>query len=307
MRFPCLFCTLLFSAIFICSSNTFAQSGIATSASKSHLQPNTNSPTADFSESIDPQSVKTYSDEQLNETFDKMSLQYSKNAVLFNNIGATYYTRKMYDKAESALRRAIILNNHPAFLVNLSILYDSQGRLTEAVSAAQRAVMQAPRYGRARTQLCELMLVAKRNSDTVLCYDELAKIAPLDSLAQTYYALATLKSGDADRAISLISPLLKGQQTTPLMFDVLGFAFYQKKKFAQASNAFRQGVELDPDSSQLRFNLAMSLTGINDRAGALSQYKLMKDKSPVLADQLYRALYRDKIIYVDGGMASKKP
>jgi len=307
MRFPCLFRTLLFSAIFICSSNTFAQSGIATTVSKSHLQPNTNSPATDFTESIDTQSVKSFSDEQLNETFDKMSLQYSKNAVLFNNIGATYYTRKMYDKAESALRRAIILNNHPAFLVNLSILYDSQGRLTEAVSAAQRAVMQAPRYGRARTQLCELMLVAKRNSDTVLCYDELAKIAPLDSLAQTYYALATLKSGDADRAISLISPLLKGQQTTPLMFDVLGFAFYQKKKFAQASNAFKQGVELNPDSSQLRFNLAMSLTAINDRAGALSQYKLMKDRNPDLADQLYRALYRDEIIYVDGGMASKKP
>ena len=307
MRFASLFCTLLFSAIFICSSNTFAQSGIATTVSKSHLQPNTNSPAPDFTESIDPQSVKSFSDEQLNETFDKMSLQYSKNAVLFNNIGATYYTRKMYDKAESALRRAIILNNHPAFLVNLSILYDSQGRLTEAVSAAQRAVMQAPRYGRARTQLCELMLVAKRNTDTVLCYDELAKIAPLDSLAQTYYALATLKSGDADRAISLISPLLKGQQTTPLMFDVLGFAFYQKKKFTQASNAFKQGVELDPDSSQLRFNLAMSLTAINDRAGALSQYKLMKDRNPDLADQLYRALYRDKIIYVDGGMASKRP
>ena len=307
MRLICIFCVLLLLAIFFTAANAFAQSGIATNVSRTQLRSTASSTAPDFSLSIDPQTIKSYSNEQLNETFEKMSSQYSKNAVLFNNIGATYYDRKMYDKAESALLRAIILNNHPSFLVNLSILYDVQHRFPEAITAAQRAVAQAPRYARARMQLCELMLVSKRNIDTILCYDELSKVSPLDNLAQTYYALATLKSGDADKAISLITPLIKGQQTTPLMFNVLGFAYYQKKKFAQASNAFKQGVELDPDSPQLRFNLAMSLTAVDDRAGALSQYKLMKDKSPDLADQLYRALYRDKIIYVDDAVASKKP
>ena len=200
MRLICIFCVLLLLAIFFTAANAFAQSGIATNVSRTQLRSTASSTAPDFSLSIDPQTIKSYSNEQLNETFEKMSSQYSKNAVLFNNIGATYYDRKMYDKAESALLRAII---HPAFLVNLSILYDAQHRFPEAITAAQRAVAQAPRYARARMQLCELMLVSKRNTDTILCYDELSKVSPLDNLAQTYYALATLKSGDADKAISL--------------------------------------------------------------------------------------------------------
>ena len=49
-------------------------------------------------------SVSSFSDDQLNETFNKMAAVYSKNAVLFNNIGATFYKRQMYDKAELAVR-----------------------------------------------------------------------------------------------------------------------------------------------------------------------------------------------------------
>ena len=105
----------------------------------------------DFSDSIDPMAVSSFSDDQLNETFNKMAAGYSKNAVLFNNIGATFYKRQMYDKAELAVRHAIAINYHPAFLTNLSIIYDTQDRYPEAISAAERAVNQSPRYARART------------------------------------------------------------------------------------------------------------------------------------------------------------
>ena len=91
------------------------------------------------------------------------------------------------------------------------------------------------------------------------------------------------------------------------MFNVLGFAYYQKKHYQQAVDAFKQGVELEPDSPNLRYNLAMALTATDDRIGALSQYKLVKEKDAQVADKLYRNLYRDKIIYVDDVNASKKP
>jgi len=261
---------------------------------------------ADFSEPIDPLTVGSFSDDELTGTFDKMNANYSKNAVLYNNIGATFFSRKMYDKAEAALRRAIIINNHPAFLTNLSILYDTQGRSAEAISAVQRAISQAPRYVRARNQMCELMLMSKRNADTILCFDELSKLEALDTLAQTYYALALVRSGNSEKAISMLSPLASGTEHTPLLFNILGTAYYNKKRYDRASEAFKQGVELDPDSSQLRFNLAISLTAVNNRAGALSQYNLMKQKDPALAEQLYRELNRDKIIYVDKDGAISK-
>ena len=149
--------------------------------------------------------------------------------------------------------------------------------------------------------------MSKRNSDAIICFDEFAKFATLDPMDQTLYALTYLRTGSVDRAISIVSPLAHGPQPTPIMFNVLGFAYYQKKRYQQAVDAFKQGVELEPDSSNLRYNLAMALTATDDRIGALSQYKLVKEKDSQVADKLYRNLYRDKIIYVDDLNGSNKP
>lgn len=267
---------------------------------------NVSPPQADFSYAIDPMSVTSMSDDELNSTFDKMSSQYSKNAVLLNNIGATFYQRKMYDKAEAAIRRAIVLNDHPAFLTNLSIIYDTENRYPEAITAAQRAITQSPRYVRGRTQLCELLLMSKQNADAILCYDELAKITALDDYSQTLYAVANERIGNADKALELITPLVHGPQPTALMFNVFGHALYQRKRYSQAIDAFREGVSIEPDSSAIRYNLAVALETVNDHDGALMQYSLMKTKDTSLADQLYRRLNRNKIIYVNEAIASKK-
>jgi tetratricopeptide (TPR) repeat protein len=294
-------------SIFISAFSTLrAQSQTNTSNSTGSI-PVAATPQADFSESIDPMSVTSFTDDELNATFDKMSAHYSKNAVLFNNIAATYFKRKMYDKAESAIKRAIVITNHPAFLTNLSVIYDNQNRYPEAIAAVQRAIAQSPRYARARTQLCELLMVTKKNADAVLCYDELSKITSLDDYSLTLYAVASERSGNADKALELITPLIRGPQPTALMYNAYGHALYQKKRYAQAVDAFRQGVSIEPDSSIIRYNLAVALESVNDHDGALMQYSLMKTKDTSLADKLYKGLNRNKIIYVNEATASKKP
>ena len=178
--------------------------------------------------------------------------------------------------------------------------------MRDAISAAQRAVTEAPKYVRARAQLCELLILSDKDTEAVPCYGEMAKITKLDELEQTYYAVALMRSGDADQVISLVTPLVSGPQPTALMYNTLGDAFYLKKSYPQAARNFKQGVELDPDNANIRYNLAVVLIAQNDRAGALSQYNLIKRTNPALADQLYRALNRGKIIYVNEGTASKK-
>lgn len=254
---------------------------------------------SDFSYSIDPTSVGSFGDDQLNETFDKMSSQNSKNSLLFNEIGAAYFERNMFDKAEAAVKRAIILNDQPSFLTNLSVIYEKEKRLPDAISAAQRAVAEAPKYVPGRTQLCELMMLSRRDADAVLCYDELKKLTAFDELEQTYYAVALIRSGNTDKVISILTPLVSGSQPTALMYNTLGYALYLQKNYPQAATAFRQSVELEPDNGSLRFNLAVVLMAERDREGALSQYNIIKKKDPSLADQLYRALNSDKVIYAN--------
>jgi tetratricopeptide (TPR) repeat protein len=235
-----------------------------------------------------------------------MSSQNSKNAFLFNEIGAAYFERNMYDKAEAAVKRAISLNDQPSFQTNLSVIYEKESRLPDAISTAQRAVTEAPKYIRARAQLCELLILSKRDTEALACYDEFARITPLDELEQTYYAVGLMHLGDADKVISTLTPLVSGRQPTALMYNTLGYAFYLNKSYPQAATAFKHGVELDPDNPHIRYNLAIVLNAQNDRAGALSQYNLIKRSNPSLADQLYRGLNQDKIIYVNESKTSKK-
>ena len=123
-----------------------------------------------------------------------------------------------------------------------------------------------------------------------------------------------MREGDADRVISILSPLVQAPYPTVLMYNTLGYAYYMKKRYPQAANTFKQAVELDPDNPNIRYNLAIVLTTENDRAGALAQYNLFAALVMVtgapgtatpLADQLYRDLNRDKSIYVNEA-ASKK-
>lgn len=254
----------------------------------------------------DPTTVKTLSDKDLNKLFDRMSTHYSKDAVLFNNIGAAYFERKDYANAEASIRRAIILNDHPAFLTNLSIIYDTQSRYSEALSAAQRAVDQAPRYVRGKVQLCELLLLTKRDADAVLCYNELAKITTLDEYSQTLDAIAYQRTGNADKVIAMMEPLVRQSNATGLMFNTLGYAYFMKKRYREAVDAFRQAVESEPDSSALRYNLAIALDSVNDHDGALMQYSLIKTSDPQRADALLKGLTRNQIIYVDTAAARTK-
>ena len=137
----CRMLVLLLATLLIAThGNVIAQSITGQPSSATQAAIAATKPQTDFSYSIDPLSIKSFSDEQLISTFEKMSAGYSKNAILFNNIGATFYKRKMYDMAEAAFKRAIVLNNDPAFLTNLSIIYDTQNRLTDAIDLAQRAL-----------------------------------------------------------------------------------------------------------------------------------------------------------------------
>src|ERR1051325_9211560 len=56
---------------------------------------------------FDQTKVKELSDQELDDVFGSMVSHFSKDAVLYNNVGASYFERKMYDKAETAVRHAL--------------------------------------------------------------------------------------------------------------------------------------------------------------------------------------------------------
>jgi len=50
---------------------------------------------------------------------------------------------------------------------------------------------------------------------------------------------------------------------------------------------------------EFRYNLAIAALAQRNKTAALSQYAILKQGDPKLADQLYRLLFRDKVISVE--------
>ena len=148
-------------------------------------------------------------------------------------------------------------------------------------------------------------MVTKRNADAVQCYDELAKLTTLDAAAETYYSIALMREGDADRVISILSPLVQAPYPTVLMYNTLGYAYYMKKRAIR-----KRPTPLSRRSSSTRTiqtfgTILRSCSRPKTTVPELAQYNLIKRTATPLADQLYRDLNRDKIIYVNEA-ASKK-
>jgi tetratricopeptide (TPR) repeat protein len=80
----------------------------------------------------------------------------------------------------------------------------------------------------------------------------------------------------------------------------LGLLRYKEKKYGEAVAALKQATEIKPDMGEARFNLALAQMAKSNRAGAISQYRLLEESDPKLAADLYRLLYKDQILYVGG-------
>jgi Flp pilus assembly protein TadD len=227
----------------------------------------------------------------------------NKTDVATLNNSAVQLTReKRFDEAAELLRKAIAANPASYRLHrNLSIVYESMEKKNEALASARTAVDLAPGDPAPLKQLCSVQLAFGLNEEAMHCYENLRDIAKLDAVSQTHYGMSLLRSGKPDRAVPVLVKAAEAVPNNSSALNVLGTAYFAKKQYGKAADAFKQAVEAEPDRPELRFNLAVLQLVLRDRQGALSQYKLLKVQSPQFAEKLYRILFRDKVVFVDGG------
>ena len=84
----------------------------------------------------------------------------------------------------------------------------------------------------------------------------------------------------------------------PSLLNGLGLLRYKERKFDEAAAAFKQATEIDPEMDEARYNLALAQLAKSNRAGALSQYRLLEESNSDLAGNLYKLLYKDRVLYV---------
>lgn len=234
------------------------------------------------------------------ETDQSLSSIKPDDAIGFNNIGVILAKSKRYGESITALERAIEID--PKFrsaYINLCNVFDLADRPADALETLRKAVEIAPFNSTERNKECELLLLVERNQESVNCYTDLEKTNSLDVVAQVNLGVGLMRLEKWEEASRLMEQAEPQMQHNPRYFNALGLIRYHIKHYKAAVDAFKQAVELDPQRKDTRFNLAVAELAIQNKPGALSQYKFLSESDPEMAQELYRIIYRDKLLFVD--------
>jgi tetratricopeptide (TPR) repeat protein len=222
-----------------------------------------------------------------------------EDPVILNNLAVAYAADGQLDRAIETVRHAVEQDAASAAIrVNLAAIYDLTGQSELARSEAAEAVRLDAKNVRARGLLCELELVTGHLNVSADCYRDLNADFPGEYDFQIKYGVALMKADKLDDARDLLEKMLAAHDRDVRVMNVLASVHYMMKNYERSSELLRSAVELDPDEPRLRYNLGISYIAMKNRPAALSQYKLIKESSPELADMLYRSLFQKYILDV---------
>jgi tetratricopeptide (TPR) repeat protein len=221
------------------------------------------------------------------------------DAIGFNNLGAELTSEGRHEDALDAFMKALSLSPEmSAAHINLSITYERLNRLDDALNSAKLGLRYAPDSTRAYNQLCGVYFLQKNFSIATDCYKKLDQLLPNNAEVQSQLGASLIRMGQGDKAIEMLEQVVVRTPLYAHAHNTIGFAYFKKKRYADAAKAFKRAVEIDPASVLYRFNLGISQALIQNKSGALTQYNALREIAPKRAQQIYRLIYRDKLVFV---------
>lgn len=225
----------------------------------------------------------------------------SDKSLSLNNLGVTLAKEGRYEQAAAILVQAADLTPdlYQAHR-NLSIVYGHLKRPEDSLAEARLAVRAAPTEPNALDQWCEAALAySEDTSEAARCFERLKTVQTLDPSSAGQYGIALYKAERYDEAIKVLEEACARLPLNAELVNALGLAYFEKKAYKPAAERFKNAVELDPDRDSFRFNLGLAYLGNKNRAGALSQYRLLEGGGSKFARKLYRVLYRHLVVSVE--------
>jgi len=228
--------------------------------------------------------------------YEELLAAHPDDPVILNNLGALYINNERVRDGLELIKKAA--DAQPSiwdFQLNTSIAYMMTKQLDPALTYALRAQKADPEQYNVRHELCEIYL-EKRMPEALKCFKDMAgdkRSEPMDLLG---YGEALALADDLPRAMDILSTVVNSLPGSGLAQNELGVIAFKLRRYADAVKSMREAVRLDPDNAKFRFNLGIAQMANHDRAGAISEYSMLKTTDPTLADQLYRAMFAGKVV-----------
>lgn len=219
------------------------------------------------------------------------------DAIVLNNLGVNYFLAGRVFEAQSLIRKAVQrAPDSVRIQVNLAVVLNKTYNPELAIELLEGALKREPQLFRARQVLCEIYGQEEKFQEAISCFEVLEGSGNLDATEATNYGRILIENKQIDKGLAVLQKADLKYPNDPGIKNGLGVGLYLKKKYQPAEAHLLRAVELEPGAAQLRYNLAMVQMMTNKRGAVLEQYKFLKTSDPELASQLYKLLFRDKVI-----------
>lgn len=163
----------------------------------------------------------------------------------------TWRQAHVYQSPET-LWRATAEHNPDSFLaqIGLGVVYEDQGKHREAIAAQERAVAIDPTSAEARLNLARSYDALGDYAKAAALYEEGLRLeigyarAVSPRLARLYVRL-----GEVDKAVAMARLAIAGDENSSYAWAVLGLALDAQGHRADAEEAWRTAIRLDPDGN----------------------------------------------------------
>lgn len=229
--------------------------------------------------------------------YERLVASNPSDAIVLNNLGVLYFSGRRMFEAQSMIRKAASLAPKSAQIrTNLAVVLNKTYNPGLAIETLESVLAGEPDFHRARQVLCELYAQQERSGEALACYGALRGADKLDAVSASNYGTSLIANEELERAIELLRWADAKFPPDAGVKNGLGVALFRKKKYADAEKNLQKAVELEPRATQLRYNLAMAQMANNKRGAVLEQYNYLKTSNPELAGELYKIIFRDRVV-----------
>lgn len=226
-------------------------------------------------------------------------LENPDDAISLNNLATNYVRLGRLSEALSIMKQSLGSDDKLAIThLNLGNLYDLLGRHDEALNAVSTSVRLDPLNPWSRNYLCELEVLTGRNSEAVRCYREYFSHFKPTQRSRSNFGVALMRAGELKESVAVLTKEASERPRETSVQNTLAIALYKSEDYESAIKVLKEAVENEPDLAELRLNLGICYLAVNNRPGALSQYRLLSTSNSKHAKVLYGYLFRKYLLDV---------
>jgi tetratricopeptide (TPR) repeat protein len=194
-------------------------------------------------------------------------------------LGSSYLQLKKYAEAESALKKAMSIQEDSCAACGLGMVYLSSHRYQEADLAFKKAISLDANDVCAYEQSGKLYYDQGKYQESIEALTQAARLKPRDT---TYHFLgnAYMYSKRFDEAINTYWELLRINPNYDEVYFDLAAAYYRVHRYQESAAAYNRAIKRNEQDSRAHLGLGLTQVALGDRTKALEEYRVLQHLEP---------------------------